>query len=113
MPCNSCLDLLEKKIKENGRSTTKLPYNQMASGDHETISTRSGVREIRELEVFILSFQGSVMIVHMLVLFSWYPPAKQVPLFFGANSQQSEPNHSYRLLNTIMQWNQPTMPINH
>ena len=60
----------------------------MASSDHERVSTGSGVREIRELEVFILLFQGSVLVVHMLILFSWYPPAEQVPPFLGANSQQ-------------------------
>ena len=85
MPYNDCLNLLEKNLRK--RSATKLSYNQTASGDHERVSTGSGVREIRELEAFILLFRGSVMIVHMLI-FSWYPPTEQVPLFLGANSQQ-------------------------
>ena len=51
------------------------------------VSTWAGVREIRELEVFILLFQGSVMVVHMLILFSWYAPTEQVPPFPGTNSQ--------------------------
>ena len=54
---------------------------------------RSGVREIRLLEVFVLLFQG-VMVVHMLILFGWYPHTKQVPPFLGANSQQSWTNLS-------------------
>ena len=28
------------------------------------------------------------MVVDILILFSWYPPAEQVPPFLGANSQQ-------------------------
>ena len=51
------------------------------------VSTWAAVREIRELEVFILLFQGSVMVVHMLILFSWYAPTEQVPPFPGTNSQ--------------------------
>ena len=52
------------------------------------VSTGSGVREIRELEVFTLLFWGSVMVVHMLILFSWYHLTEQVSPFLGANSQQ-------------------------
>ena len=56
--------------------------------------TEFGVIEIEIREVFlyyyifILLFQGSVMVVHMLILYSWYLPAVQVPPFLGANSQQ-------------------------
>ena len=56
--------------------------------------TKSGVIEIKIREVFlyyyifILLFQGSVVAVHMLILYSWYPLAMQVPPFLGANSQQ-------------------------
>ena len=38
--------------------------------------------------MFILLFQGSAMAAHILILYSRYPPTRQVPLFLRANSQQ-------------------------
>ena len=56
--------------------------------------TGSGVIkiEIREVfsyyYIFILLFQGSVMLVHMLILYSWYLSSVKIPPFLGAKSQQ-------------------------
>ena len=38
--------------------------------------------------LFILLFQGSVMVIHLPILYSWYGPSRQIPLLFRANSQQ-------------------------
>ena len=88
MPCSGCLDLLKKDLRRMGEAQQNYHAIKLLPVTMR-VSTWAGVREIRELEVFILLFQGSVMVVHMLISFSWYPPAKQVPLFLGANSQQS------------------------
>ena len=56
--------------------------------------TGSGVIKIEVREVFlyyyifILLFQGSVMVVHMLILYSWYLSSVKIPPFLGAKSQQ-------------------------
>ena len=82
-------------------------------------STESGVIEIEIREVFlyyyifILLFQGSVMVMHMLILHSWYPHAVQVPPFLGANSQQrwTKPvlqTFEYRYCSRINQQRQST-----
>ena len=69
------------EVQQNYHTKKMLPVTMR-------VSTGSGVREIRELEVFTLLFWGSVMVVHMLILFSWYHLTEHVPPFLGANSQQ-------------------------
>ena len=63
--------------------------------------TGSGVIKIEVREVFlyyyifILLFQGSVMVVHMLTLYSWYLSSVKIPPFLGAiNHNRDELNHS-------------------
>ena len=52
-------------------------------------STESGVIEIEITKVFLYYYIFILLlVVHMLILYSWYPPAVQVPPFLGANSQQ-------------------------
>ena len=50
--------------------------------------------------MFILLFQGSATIVDILVLYSWYPPTKQVSPLLGGNRGQL--SHSYKPLNTFL-----------
>ena len=66
----------------------------MAFSDSESVSTGFGVREIRELEAFI-------------------PLLSSFLRFLALTQNRGEPNHSYKLLNTAMQQNQPTEPTNH
>ena len=86
MPCSGCLDLLKKDLRRMGEAQQNYHAIKLLPVTMR-VSTWAGVREIRELEVFILLFQGSVMVVHMLILFSWYAPTEQVPPFLGTNSQ--------------------------
>ena len=86
MPCSGYLDLLKKDLRRMGEAQQNYHAIKLLPVTMR-VSTWSGVREIRELEVFILLFQGSVMVVHMFILFSWYAPTEQVPPFLDTNSQ--------------------------
>ena len=54
-------------------------------------------------------------VVHMLILFNWHapPPLNRFLHFMVLTYKRGEPNHSYKLLNTIMQQKYATMPKNY
>ena len=70
--------------------------------------TESGVIETERREMFLYCYTFIllyiyIVILELLILHSWYPPAKQVPPFLGANSQQRWKKPFLQTLNTFMQ----------
>ena len=69
-------------------------------------------RNSRETNIYII-ISGHVIVVHILILLTGNPPALQVPPFLGANSEQRWTKPFLQLLNTLIQRNQPTAPVDH
>ena len=52
--------------------------------------------------MFILLFQGSAMVNHIRIVYSWYAPPGRLLYFFLLTHNRGELNHSYKLLNATI-----------